>query len=785
MNQNPDYLLDTTQSVRDHVCSYIADIPVVDLKVFLNHYMPQRMVPYSPTVIARALSEGWRFPTRSYESQEYRTNAPLDVVNSRWTQFMVDPKDQHKREAAVYSVFEGIFNQVVACCLELHPELKRTTTKYFNEGDRQAQSTKTSRSRRDADIRLRWPSNSFGDGELLYTHAVTIQLKKAEKDRMKLCWELIHILRSEPGRRFALGMSVENNDVRLWHFNREIVVVSELFDFQKNHEYFIDVLARFAFAPTPQLGYDPTFIKGALVGGKRLPDRIIINDTTYELLRVLENHRANAAIGRCSWIWEAKAIGTEKIVVIKDCWMEDDRQTEFEILVYIRKLIQAFDWKQNCAPPPKDGQGGQPLDDSRPIDPHYHDDVNRAAYFTNITHGERVKVDGRIDNTRTVMARGHHLILSGPSSCEWFRITPQTGSRQNTGHMSGTSGHESQDEFAPVKGIFSGGTNARSHHRLIMSRGQPLDKITDPANAFRVLKDASYGLFVMHCVGYMHRDPSAPNILRSEEGLGVLSDLEYAKRLSDETPAHVGRTGTPNYVAFEVILGQYLMAPTAVNQNPKAFFVPSISANQRIPRTLASNRTSTLIPWRMCELHDIESMFWIALWIFFRHTLSRYLAPRSSTIAPSTGAGPAASAPSNNYSVEEHRAMYHKIFPGKWNEHATRQNILMWEHEFIDAVAKLPSEFQDRALDFDLLRSALLAHYSEPGKRTVHGGLWHMLYVLCDNTMQVMPTEDKLVSVSSVPLPAEKRRAEDDAKDPADSGRGRAEGPMKLLRTNA
>ena len=46
----------------------------------------------------------------------------------------------------------------------------------------------------------------------------------------------------------------------------------------------------------------------------------------------------------------------------------------------------------------------------------------------------------------------------------------------------------------------------------------------------------------MHCVGYMHRDPSAPNILRSEEGLGVLSDLEYAKRLSDETPAHVGRT---------------------------------------------------------------------------------------------------------------------------------------------------------------------------------------------------------------------------------------------------
>ena len=108
------------------------------------------------------------------------------MVNSRWAQFSIDPKDQHKREAAVYSAFEGIFDQVVACCLELHPELERTTTKYFNEGDRQAQSTKTSRSRRDADIRLRWPSNSFGDGELLYTHAVTIQLKKAEKDRMKV-----------------------------------------------------------------------------------------------------------------------------------------------------------------------------------------------------------------------------------------------------------------------------------------------------------------------------------------------------------------------------------------------------------------------------------------------------------------------------------------------------------------------------------------------------------------------------------------------------------------------
>ncbi|KAL1723850.1 hypothetical protein EV715DRAFT_285913 [Schizophyllum commune] len=778
MSQNPEYLLGTTQSVRSHVCSYIAEVPQVDLAVFLNHYMPKRTVSCSPADIARALSERWRFPTRPYQSAaDAPSRAPLDMKNSRWTQFLVDPKDQGRKEAAVYSSFEGIFDQVVACCLEFDPKLEQTT-KYFNEGDRQAQSTKTSRSRRDGDIRLRWPSGTFGDGGMLYTHAVTIQLKKAEKDCMEnsrqLCWELIHTLRSEPGRRFVLGMSVENKDVRLWHFNREIVVVSTAFDFQKNYMTFIDVFARFAFAPPSQLGYDPSFIKGApLEGGGREHDQIIINGTKYELTRVLQNHRANAAIGRCSWIWEAKPLGTNKVVVIKDCWMEDDRKTEFEILDDIRRRIKAFDWKTKCIPP---GAAWRRLgaDDPGPVDPHYHDVIDRTAYFVDIHFGERVKVEGQVDNTRTVMARGH-LLPSPPTSGAVLRITPRAESRQRASHMTGTSGNESQDDigYAPVNGIFENGTNARAHHRLIMSRGKPLDHITDPALAFSVLRDASYGLFVMHQVGYLHRDPSAPNILLADSGLGVLSDLEYARDLLDEQPAHVGRTGTPNYVAIEVIQGAYLMGIDSDyddDVNP----IPDLPDGSLAP---LPDHDPTPTPWRMCEVHDIESLFWIAIWIFFRHTLSRY--------ARKT-AGAASTAPSTQpYDVDVQRATYRAIFPGVWVHNLQeRRNVLLEAPRFKSDVAKLPPEFQKMARYFDLLRHALVNHYKKSGERKIHGGLWHMLHTLCMYTARDMP-KDELVPLSQVQLRAEKRRAVDDAVDPDDSGRGRAEGPMKLSRANS
>ncbi|KAL1747051.1 hypothetical protein HDZ31DRAFT_32725 [Schizophyllum fasciatum] len=770
-------------SARDFTSTYIDAIPEVDLSVFLNHYMPPRTVAAKPATIAQELSQRWRFPSRPFQgpSDVPPARAPLDTTTRRWAQFAVDPKAQGNKESAVYSAFEEIFDQIVSCCREIEPHLQQTT-KYFNEGDGAAWSTKSSSSHRDADIRLRWPDNSF-DSRALYSHAVTIQLKKAERDRMRvrnsrqLNWELLHMLRAEPGRRFVLGMTVENRSVRLWHFNREIAVVSTIFDFQQNYEDFIDVFARFAFASPHQLGYDPTFIKGVpLAGNKWQNDEIVINNTHYELLEVIENDRADAAIGRCSWLWGVKDPSTGEDLVIKDCWMEDDRLTEFEILEDIRKRVRVYDWKGNCVPPPKDGSSSRPfsklseLDRGR-VDPLYHDDnVDRTAYFVNIIYGEKVMVDGQEDNTRTVMARGHEL-PPNPSSCVMFRIAPREKDRQRSNHMSGTTGHESQ-EIRPLKGIFGRGTNARAHHRIIMARGEPLDKITNPATALRVLRDASYGMFVMHCVGYLHRDPSAPNILLSHNGLGVLADIEYAKHMEDASPSHVGRTGTANYIALEVLGGYYLFE----NDDP----TPRLFDGQLIPGADAVTFTETAprVPWRLCELHDIESMFWIALWILCRHTLSCYSdAAQKGTSLTSASRGAA-----STYDIEAQRRVYQDVFPGQWGKDVTRRGVLCGQSAYDQVLRALPPEFQLTGYGFAFLRQALASHYAKNGERKIHGALWHMLYRLCAEGMVRMPQGVELVPLSSIPLRGEKRLAEGDASDAADAGKGKAEGPSKLQR---
>ncbi|KAL1747052.1 hypothetical protein HDZ31DRAFT_32840 [Schizophyllum fasciatum] len=771
MSQNPGYYKGGTNSFRDSVCTYIEEIPEVDLSVFLNHYIPPRTVAATPKTIAKALSQEWRYPSRPFQTlADVPTfGAPLDVKNSRWATFSVDPKAQEKKESAVYSGFENIFDQIVAYCLEMEPNL-RQTTKYFNEGDRGAQSTKVSRPRRDADIRLRWPGDLF-DGRALYTHAVTIQLKKAEKDYLQnsrqLNWELLHTLRSEPGRRFVLGMTVENRNVRLWHFNREIVVVSKAFDFQSDYETFIDILARFAFASPSQLGYDPTFIKGApLGGGKRRNDKIVINDTVYELLQVIEIHRANAAMGRCSWLWDAKNTSTAETIVIKDCWMEDDRPTEYEILEDMRKRIRAYDWKRGCVPPSK-GARWAPLSECDPgrVDPHYHDDINRIAYFVNIMYGEKVKVDDMEDNTRTVMARGHAL-PPDPLSWEVFRIAPQARERQVSGHTSGTMGHESQDasEYAPVAGIFAKGTNARAHHRIVMSRGEPLDKINDSVAAFRVLKDASYGLFVMHCIGYLHRDPSAPNILLSHDGLGVLSDIEYAKRLEDMHPVHIGMTGTANYVAIEAIVGDYILANKPDKPRaPLARYPDGRPIPSAVPTNVAVSASRD--PWKLCELHDIESMFWIALWILYRHTLSRY----TSTTKPP-------------YDIIAHRKLYQEIFPGQWNKSDMRRRMLCVGNRYDAALNALPPEFRFTAFCFGAFRETLVEHYEKVGERRIHGGLWNMLHGLCADAMDLMPQNVTLVPLSTLLPRGEKRHADGDVVDATNEGWGQGEGPSNCKR---
>ncbi|KAI0666600.1 hypothetical protein C8Q78DRAFT_436905 [Trametes maxima] len=134
MNQDPGYSSGCATSVAGELSrSYIEEIPLVGLPLFMDHYMPQRMSSSSPATITQAVSQRWRFPARPFESPaDVPEGAPLDLIRRRWTKFPVDPNDTGNDVSGVYSGFAEIFDQIVACCIELEPGLQQRAM-YFDE----------------------------------------------------------------------------------------------------------------------------------------------------------------------------------------------------------------------------------------------------------------------------------------------------------------------------------------------------------------------------------------------------------------------------------------------------------------------------------------------------------------------------------------------------------------------------------------------------------------------------------------------------------------------------
>ncbi|EGO28868.1 hypothetical protein SERLADRAFT_366534 [Serpula lacrymans var. lacrymans S7.9] len=124
--------------------------------------------------------------------------------------------------------------------------------------------------------------------------------------------------------------------------------------------------------------------------------------------------------------------------------------------------------------------------------------------------------------------------------------------------------------------------------------------MTSLANIICCLKDTLKALYYMHKVGWVHRDVSIGNALwitnNNNQCTGKLADFEYAKCIYSDK-SHDVRTGTPHFMAVEVDAKCYLFITWGYGE--KLLSTP---------------------PFRMNGLHDIESVWWILLWVIFYYT---------------------------------------------------------------------------------------------------------------------------------------------------------------------
>ncbi|KAG1741246.1 hypothetical protein EDB19DRAFT_1907946 [Suillus lakei] len=130
-------------------------------------------------------------------------------------------------------------------------------------------------------------------------------IKSLRDDEEKIIWSLHNIMREDPLRRFAFGITIEDTQLRLWLSNRALLAVTEPINFFENIDGVISLFYALGFASASsavnELGWDPTV------------------------------ERIHSMVGRGTRVYEAMDAEGKKVAV-KDSWREAGRQSEGEIL---------------------------------------------------------------------------------------------------------------------------------------------------------------------------------------------------------------------------------------------------------------------------------------------------------------------------------------------------------------------------------------------------------------------------------------------------------------------
>ncbi|KAF7428941.1 hypothetical protein PC9H_008178 [Pleurotus ostreatus] len=479
--------------------------------------------------------------------------------------------------------------------------------------------------------------------------------KKAEKESdaldnfAKVMWSGHHILRNDPRRNFCFGITTENATCRLWFFARSHIMVSEPFNVITDHTPLVRFILSLSFAhvlstkasrssltgqaslPTVDSssaisatsgvsplsaqssqstihgkvsadasnpytsidydfaweahGYDPTIQRQA-----HSVYRIRVGDTWYITAGILSDSRAECICGRCTRVWrvyEDKKYeeGEEKVYyALKDLWVDSSNDTEAAIWRRLKEkvnpdvfdrhfltLVAAFEPGEGATTCSFFGRGGY-------------------SHAKNVDFMDSQFID---------------ILDLEPSP-----LIPNKGTEpvcEDRFHIRGAPDMEPRDKRAKKRPRYHPRTHDRSIWKEVCETYHDHD---DMQVMFTMLEHAVKALDAMwegaHAI---HRDISTGNIL-FDGANGRLGDLEYVVLCDDEPSSlHNVKTGTLQFMAVEVSFGAYLFRPRAAAED--VFLSPT--------GVLPSRGTKPVHPFRHNVLHDLESIWWLAMWSIFRY----------------------------------------------------------------------------------------------------------------------------------------------------------------------
>ena len=186
-----------------------------------------------------------------------------------WTCFKLE-SECHTHETKVYNgPITEIFNEITKAALDdIQSPKPEVTCQIHADGNKATWSLKESELKPDAHLFIKSPYNTYPemlDGKHWYNVALSLHFKKTTKsveDRYKVRFHVTtsplhlidiilpqnigqvlhsmhHCMAIDPCRRFSLGATIEGRQMKLWHYNRSIIICSEEFDFDSVRSTFL------------------------------------------------------------------------------------------------------------------------------------------------------------------------------------------------------------------------------------------------------------------------------------------------------------------------------------------------------------------------------------------------------------------------------------------------------------------------------------------------------------------------------------------------------------------
>ncbi|PCH42879.1 hypothetical protein WOLCODRAFT_17997 [Wolfiporia cocos MD-104 SS10] len=365
-----------------------------------------------------------------------------------------------------------------------------------------------------------------------------------DDDVHKIMWLMHHCMRNDPSRRFVLGFTIEDNDMRLWFLSSSDFVVSQSSPF--DCETFTKVFLALLYSSESDLCWDPSIrlVKDGDVqrrGCNNIPvyditvyDRESKRSATYRTTRVLSDVAVSDLYGMCMRVFAARRVENGQVregepeVVIKDSWTDEDRRERHE------------------------------------ADGKLHEEDPRR-----IEDGIQDEEDGLEDYLLTVlyhvMMRGKDLaekcwsfdIYKFPSILPEHLSTSQKGGLRPSG--SGKGDRRSLDHTVAIH-LEIGKYPPKYHYRVVYK--EVCDPLYCETSSKKVLKACSTAMLVLQIVhrhGWVHPDMSPGNLLLYGERV-ELADWEYVSH-KKHAGVHEIRTGIAYFMAVEVDKQKYLFLP--------------------------------------------------------------------------------------------------------------------------------------------------------------------------------------------------------------------------------